>query len=232
MKRLVLLSMLAAAAIAASPAAAQGYYQPENSIRIRAGLFTPDAQSDYFDGIFSDFTGSANDFEDGTIGLDYTRQLAPALDLVVGGSYYESTQSQSYRDFEDADGLPIVHDTTLEFSNFDLGLRVRLAPAHAPIVPYVGGGGSLVAYRLTEHGDFIDFNPPPAEIFSDHFEASGAAVGYFLMAGVDIPIGRDFGLFVEGRWRDAKDDLADDFSDLGQIDLSGREITGGLTWRF
>jgi hypothetical protein len=231
MKRLALLSILVAAVFAAAPATAQ-YYAAENAIRIRAGLFTPEANGEYFDGIFTDFTGNADDFEDGTLGVEYSRQIAPALDLVVGGSYFESTQSQAYRDFEDADGFPIVHDTTLELSNFDLGLRLRLAPSHSPVIPYVGGGGTVVAYRLIERGDFIDFNPPPPEIFSDHFETEGAAVGYFLMAGLDIPIGRDFGLFVEGRWRDAKDDLADDFADLGEIDLSGREITGGVTWRF
>ncbi len=231
MKRFALLTIAAAAAVLASPAAAQ-YYAPENGLRIRAGLFTPEASGEYFDGIFTDFTGNADDFEDGTIGVEYSRAIGPMIDLLVGGSYFESRQSQAYRDFEDSDGLPIVHDTTLEASNFELGLRLRLAPAHAAVVPYVGGGGTMVAYRLTEEGDFIDFNPPPAEIFSDHFEAEGTAVGYFLMAGLDIPIGRDFGLFVEGRWRDAKDDLADDFEDFGELDLSGREITGGVTWRF
>jgi hypothetical protein len=231
MKRFALLTIAAAAVVFAAPAGAQ-HYAPENGLRIRAGLFTPEAGGEYFDGIFTDFTGNADDFEDATIGIEYVRTIGPMVDLLIGGSYFESQQAQAYRDFEDSEGLAIIHDTILEASNFELGLRLRLAPTHAPVVPYVGGGGTMVAYRLTERGDFIDFNPPPAEIFSDHFEAEGTAVGYFLMAGLDIPVGREFGFFVEGRWRDAKDDLGDDFDGLGELDLSGREITGGVTWRF
>jgi len=238
MKRFALFS-IAALGLCAAPAAAQvppppsyHYVLPENAIRFRLGLFMPQAEGDYFDSVFTDFTGSSDDFEDWTFGIDYTHSLVPMLDIIAGGSYYESSQSQEYRDFVDSDGLPIVHDTSLQISNFDVGLRVKLAPEHLPVVPYVGGGGSLVTYRLIEHGDFISFNPPAPTIFFDHFEAEGVGFGYFLLAGLDINFNQYFGMFVEGRWRDAKDDLADDFSDFGEIDLSGTEVTGGLIWRF
>jgi len=141
MKRFALFS-IAALGLCAAPAAAQvpppqsyHYVLPENAIRFRLGLFMPQAEGDYFDSVFTDFTGSSDDFEDWTFGIDYTHSLVPMLDIIAGGSYYESSQSQEYRDFVDSDGLPIVHDTSLQISNFDVGLRVKLAPEHLPDPP-------------------------------------------------------------------------------------------------
>lgn len=232
MKRHSSLALALLALALAVPANAQYYAAPQNALRVRAGLFTPEAEGEYFEQSFRDFTGDADGFEDGLFGIEYSRAIGPLVEVVIGGSFYESTQSQAYRDFEDAEGFDIVHDTILDAMYADLGLRIKLAPTHSTVVPYIGGGGTFVAWSLAEEGDFIDFNPPPAEIFDDRFESDGTTFGYFLMAGLDIQLSREFGLFVEGRWRDAEDDLADDFEDFGTLDLTGREITGGISWRF
>jgi opacity protein-like surface antigen len=225
-------SWIAVAAVAlATPATAQQYYAPENGMRFRGGIFSPNAEGDYWDEKFFGFTGSPDDFEDFTIGVEYIRTLNPFVDLVVGGSYYEALEDQAYRDFEDSDGLSIVHTTAVENSNFEVGVRFRLAPLHSPVIPYVGGGGSVVMWRLTEHGDFIDFTPPET-IFFDDFQDDGVALGYFLMAGIEVPVGPYFGIFAEGRWRDASDELSGEFENFGDLDLSGTEITGGVIWRF
>ena len=50
--------------------------------------------------------------------------------------------------------------------------------------------------------------------------------------GIDVPLGSEIVLFAEARWDEAEDELSGDFADLGALDLSGREFSGGLSWRF
>ena len=221
--------------LAAAPAAAQGYgYRSaaENALRLRLGLFTPEGGSSYWEEKSRDFTGEPEDFEDISFGIEYQRDLTPMLRLLLGGTFFEGTQDQAYLDFEDERGRPIIHDTTLETASFDAGLRLDLAPPGLPIIPYVGGGGKLVSWTLTEDGDFIDFTTDPPEIFTDFFEAEGTATGYFLLLGAEIPLGHSFSFFAEGRWHEVNDDLEDDFEGLGELDLSGRELAAGVSWRF
>ena len=221
--------------LAAAPASAQYYgYRPaaENALRIRLGLFTPEGGSAYWDEKSRDFTGEPDDFEDVSFGIEYQRELMPMLHLLLGGTFFEGVHDQSYRDFEDERGRPISHTASLETASFDAGLRLDLAPGGTPLVPYIGAGGKLVSWTLIEDGDFIDFSTSPPEIFTDLFEAEGTATGYFLLLGVEVPVGRSFSFFAEGRWHEASDDLADDFEDFGELDLSGRELAAGVSWRF
>lgn len=229
------LVLLALAALAAAPASAQygrGRYGSENGLRIQLGLFEPDADSQYWDVSFNDFTGDASDFEDVSFGIDYARDLRGNLLLFVGGSIYEGSTDQAYLDFVDAGDDPIVHDTTLSLATATLGLAMRLAPEGSPVVPYVGVGGGLYAWTLEESGDFIDFTVSPIEIFPATFEEDGVVAGWYWMAGLEVPVSSSLSLFAQGRWHNAEDELEGDFVDLGDLDLSGREISAGLSWRF
>lgn len=226
------LLVLAATTVPALAQRRPNPYAHEDSVRVRVGVFEPDADSAYFDGVFEDFTGSRNDLEAGMVGVEYAHAILPLLDVLVGGSYYETSFDQSYRRFEDPRGHRIEHTLSLEQASFDLGLRVKLAPAHARILPYLGGGGSYMAWRLAEDGDFIDFNPPPRQIFTDLLESEGETLGYFLLAGVEVPLSSDWAVFVEGRYLSADDDLDDDFEGFGKLDLSGALYSAGVTLRF
>ena len=232
--RIAVLGLLLLTATAGSALAQRrpNPYAHENSIRVRVGVFDPNADSRYFDDVFDSFTGSEGDLEDGMVGVEYTRAILSQLDILAGGSYYENASDQSYRRFEDPRGRRIEHTRTLERASLDLGLRLRLAPAHSRLVPYVGGGGSLVAWRLSEEGDFIDFGHSPRTVFSDDLEAEGENFGYFLLAGLDVPLSEDWTIFAEGRYLDADDDLGDDFEGLGALDLSGEVYSVGVSLRF
>lgn len=230
-------TMLAVIAVAgALPAAAQyprhHHRGGDNALRIHAGIFTPDGESAYWNDTFFDFTGDIDDFEDAVVGVDYVRRLGGNLKLVVSGTGFEGESDQAYRDFVDTFGNDIFHTTTLSVSTATLGLAVDLAPRHAPVVPYLGVGGGLYAWDLEERGEFIDFGVDPPEIFPATFQDDGAVFGWYLMAGLDIPAGRTWSVFVQARWHDAEDDLEGDFVDLGKLDLSGRDITAGFSWTF
>ncbi|HEV8241423.1 MAG TPA: hypothetical protein VGS57_18820 [Thermoanaerobaculia bacterium] len=237
-----LLVLLAAAAL---PAEAQRYgrrgrgydrgyehYGNEQSVRLRLGLFTPDGDSNFFDDNATDFTGDVKDFEDVDGGIDYVIGLQRNFGLMLSADYFEGQQDQSYRNFTDNRGNRISHTTTLEITPVTVGLVVKLAPEQAPVVPYVGGGGGIYAWRYRESGDFIDFNGATLPVFTDTLEDTGAALGYYVLAGLEVPISPYFSFFAEGRWDKADDELGGDFDGLGKLDLSGRRVMGGLAWRF
>ena len=233
-KALTFSSLTALVLLAATPADAQGRYgrDRENALRIEAGRFQVDADSSYWNGSFEDFTGEADDFDGVSIGLDYSRDLTQFLQLQVGASVYEGEADQAYRDFVDNRDRPIEHLTTLSIASATVGLTARLAPKQSPVVPYLGVGGGLYAWNLEESGDFVDFGGVRPVIFSDTFEEDGEAFGWYWLAGIEVPVSSSLAFYAQGRWQDVDDDLEGDFGDLGKLDLSGRHLTAGLSWRF
>ncbi|HVR97431.1 MAG TPA: hypothetical protein VMW27_12505 [Thermoanaerobaculia bacterium] len=223
---LVLVGLLAAAAPAW--AQQQGYYERDGAFRLRMGLFTPDGESEYWTGKELEFTGEAADLENIVVGTDYLLTLSPWTGVLFSGSFFEGDTTQSYIGFEDNFGDRIRHDTTLDLGTFTAAFVFQLAGEEVPIRPYLGFGGGLYVWRLEESGDFIDLDT--LEIFDATLESDGAVLGYFGVAGVEVPLGRSFSLLAEGRWHQAEDELSGDFEDFGTIDLSGLEITAGLSW--
>lgn len=235
-KSLVAGALFGVATLAASTALeAQPYsynHNYENELRIRAGIFDPKAGSGYWSDSFRDFDAGSKDFQGGAFGIDFRHEIAPMLDVMFGGSYYYSQHDLAYRNFEDERGHSIFHTTRIETATADAGLVLRLAPRHSPIVPYIGGGGSAINYRLEEVGDFVDFGAHPNTIFRDRFRSQDVAWGWFALAGLDVPIGHNFAVFVEGRYQGANATLTDDFRGFGRIDLAGTYVTFGAAWRF
>jgi hypothetical protein len=217
--------------LATGPAVAQ-HIGPDHSVRLRLGMFFPEGEGRYFEEKQDDFTGEGSDLEDVVGGGDYMYRAGRHFGFMLSGDFYEGHTDQQYIDFEDNFGDAIEHTTTLEIASFTAGIFVPLAPEGFPIVPYIGGGGGVYTYRLEESGDFIDFGGRDLEIFSATLEAEGSVLGYYLLAGVEVPVGPYFAFFAEGRWDQAEDDLGDDFEDFGTIDLSGHKLMGGVTWSF
>lgn len=236
-RRTAVVAALAATALltVTDQAQAQRYYDRStgNEIRFRGGVFTPEGGKGYWDDSFRDFRGDRNDFQGGTIGVDYLHEIGPFMDLLLGSTYYYADHDLAYRDFEDERGHSIFHTTRIQTASFDAGLRFRLAPRQAPIVPYVGGGGTAISYELEEEGDFVNFNRNPPRIFRDRFRSQDVAYGWFAVAGLEIPLNRGFAVFAEGRYQDADANLTDDFDEgFGRLNLTGTSVMVGASWRF
>ncbi|HEX5758465.1 MAG TPA: hypothetical protein VF121_04685 [Thermoanaerobaculia bacterium] len=228
---------LALILLAAAPAVAQPRYgrhrdPADHALRLRVGGFVPEGDSTYFEVNALDFSGEAEDLEDLSFGLDYRLDVTPHLSLLFSGTLFEGEMDQHYLDFTDDRGNDIEHTTSLEIASLTLGATFHFLGPEAAIRPYVGAGGGLYTYRLEESGDFIDFNPPPPELFSGTFATEGETFGYYLLGGFEVPVSRNVAFFAEGRWQRAEDELGEDFEDFGEIDLSGRDLAAGVTWRF
>ncbi|HEX2253112.1 MAG TPA: outer membrane beta-barrel protein [Thermoanaerobaculia bacterium] len=225
------LALLAALLISAPAWAQARYVGTDNAFRVRLGLFEPEGDSQYWDDKQIDFTGEPADFENVSLGADFRLGLAPFASLLVSGDVYSGEEDQSYFDFVDDLGVPITHTTTLDIASVTGGVLLH-GPRHWAVIPYAGAGGGFYFWSLEESGDFIDFFPSQPEIFSATFEDSGEAVGYYWMAGLEVPVGMRWSFFGEARWQQVEDELGGDFADLGDLDLSGRQISAGASWRF
>jgi len=95
--------------------------------------------------------------------------------------------------------------------------------------PYIGGGAGVMWYNLEQDGDFVDFET--LDIFTDYFESNSATFTANAFGGGELWLTPRLGLNLEGRYNWAKADLERDFSELGEIDLKGWQLTAGLTIR-
>ncbi len=140
---IIALTMLLLAALPALAQSGSQRYYPERdgAFRFRLGAFQPEGDSEYWTEKEEDFTGSADDFENISLGADYLFPLNSRLSLMFSGSLFEGDTTNAYRDFEDNFGNRIRHDTTLGIASGTIGLLVHLAPPDFAIQPYIGAGG-------------------------------------------------------------------------------------------
>jgi opacity protein-like surface antigen len=221
---------LAGLLLAVTPAWAQqrrGFYERDGAFRIHLGDFQPEGDSEYWDDVERDFTGSVDDLENVSFGLDYLLPLNRNFSLMFSGTAYAGDTTQSYRGFVDNFGDRIRHDTTLGIASATVGVVVHPFGSDAPVSPYIGAGGGSYFWSLEEEGDFIDNND---DVFFATFQDEGVAFGYYYLVGLEAPITRRMSIFGEGRWTQVDDELSDDFEGFGDIDLSGQTFLVGLSW--
>ncbi len=229
---ILVLALAAAPAFAASLPGSRGHWGAENALRFQLGGFEPRGDSGYWDGKRIDFTGDADDLSDLAAGIEYQRFLNQHLGFVASSTFFTSETDQSYLDFVDEDGFLIFHTTELEVTTLTVGLVANLARRDRVIIPYVGAGGGFYFWRLSEFGDFIDFGLFDLGIFNDFFEEDGAELGWYWQAGLEVPLAPNLSVFGDARWVRAEADLGGDFLGLGDLDLSGRTLSAGVTWSF
>ena len=113
-----------------------------------------------------------------------------------------------------------------------------VTPATRPVTgservsPYLGVGGGFLWYELSEAGDFIDFGSESLPIVNTVYFAEGATYELLGLAGVDVQLSPFWSFLVEGRWREADDDVGDDYAGYGALDLSGWELSAGFAFNF
>lgn len=229
----LLLALLLIAPTAATYASgSQGHWGEDQVFRLDLGSFTPRGDSMYWDDKEFDFTTNADEFDDVEFRVEWIRFLGDHLGLAVAASGYEAGSTAEYLRFEDQFGGAIRHTTELEINSLTLGLLVHLAQRDRALVPYVGVGGGLYSWTLSEFGDFIDFSAADLEVFNDFFYDEGDTLGYYFRIGLEIPIAQNWAVYAENRWQRVDDELGSDFEGLGKLDLSGETISAGLSVSF
>ena len=216
------------------------FNEPDATVSFRLGLGGPNANDDLFDFLTSELTLERSDFRKLAFATDIGVQVTPRFDVVLGLAVDASSNLSEFRDWVDQDDMPIEQTTEFTRAPITLGAKVYLAErgrklsSHAwvPVsfAPYVTAGGGVMIYRLEQDGDFVDFQTN--EIFTRHFESSGAGATAFAGAGAEYWFSPRFGLNADGRYQWASANLDRDFADFGSIDLQGFQFTAGLAVRF
>jgi hypothetical protein len=243
MKKTTLFAAFALAALAtAAPLSAQDGYlfgTPRLSLTVRAGAAAPAANGEIYDFMTNQLTLDRNDFTSASFGADLGVRIHPQVDLMLSIATAHSSNDSEFRDFVETNDEPIRQTTDLTRTPVTAGLKIHLMPrgrsisryAYVPtrFSPYVGGGAGVMFYRLEQYGDFVDFET--LDIFTDQFESNGETFTANAFAGGDFWLATRVGLNVEARYNWAKADLNYDFSDFGEIDLKGWQLTAGISLR-
>ncbi len=213
---------------------AQGRWQPGNtgSVRIFFGEFVPSGDSMYWDDKFDDFTGSIDDFEDFVFSGDYRLPVNEYSAVLFGMSWYDGSATQGYIDWVDGAGQDVRHLTSLQTWDFSVAWIVEFGWGSSPVRPYFGVGGGSLWYELVETGDFIDFGDPDLPIVRTSYGTSSSTWEWMAIGGLDVRVNPSFSVVLQGRWRDADDELGGGFSGAGNLDLSGYDYSLGFAFHF
>lgn len=113
------------------------------------------------------------------------------------------------------------------------------------LFPYLGGGTGLYFWSVGVKGVWIDFNDERTYYDEDSNEDISAylvdfkaeserkvTIGYHLLGGFMLPIGKKLTLDLEFKYHFAKGKFSEFFSSFGLFDISGFQIFIGLNYMF
>lgn len=177
------------------------------------------------------FDVQPRDFNDITVGGEWSTGVGRFFEVGVGLDYYRGRTASVYLDYLDADGYEIEQEFSLRVTPLTFTLRVTPLGRDAPLQPYFGGGVGVYNWRYSETGDFIDF--ATFDVFNERFSATGTDLGGVVLGGIRVPLGADFGAGVEVRYRHAAGAVGVENGFLAErIDLGGLATRVSLQFRF
>lgn len=214
---------------------------PRASLNLKVGYSVPRADSELFDFTRQDLTVQKEDFNGASISGDLGIRLSERLDLTFGLGYAGSFTRSEFRDWVDADDLPIEQETRFHMVPLMVGTKVYLNDrgrtignlAWVPqgsINPYVGVAAGLTWYRFEQFGEFIDFET--LDIFPDNFISDGTAPTVHILGGADVSVTPRLYFTGEGRYGWANAPLDEDFVGFDNLDLAGFHASVGIGFRF
>ncbi len=139
--------------------------------------------------------------------------VTPRVDIQLRGTDFRSLNVQP------SNSNNLVSNFEFQATLLDLGFTYNFTKDGRKLTPYLGGGGT---YYL------LDSTPDSQGRLGDEY-------GWYGVAGLSLPVSRNWDVYVEGMWRDAKMTIKGD--DLGfggpvdvGVDLNGPQVNLGLAW--
>jgi len=179
----------------------------------------------------SDFlTFDLGDFNGASVGGEWLVPLGQFVEAGAGVSFYRRTVPSVYTNYVAPNGNEVDQELRLRMVPFDFSVRVLPLGQRSPLQPYFGAGLTVVNWRYSEFGQFIDFSNGGRTIFTDEFVADGTSTGPVVLGGVRFA---DGGLSVGGevRYRAAEGTVGESFAG-SKIDLGGWTYQGTIGFRF
>jgi hypothetical protein len=242
---------LAAAALVVAVAQPRGvaaqapdylFEPPQAALTLRGGVFLPRARSDLHDFLQEYHTVQRGDFAAGAFAVELGLRAHERVDLVFGAGHAAVKRATELRDFEedDAAGSAIRQELRQSQTPLTVGVRGylippgravgRLAWVPSAVAPYLGGGVGITRGAVQLEGEFVDYET--WDIFYDRYRSSGLSPAVYAAAGVELRIGRQFGVVGEVRREWSEHELGPAFEGFEPLDLTGSRVTLGMQWRF
>jgi hypothetical protein len=182
------------------------------------------ADHDFLTFDFKDFNGA-------TIGGEWLVPLGTFAEAGAGLSFSRRTVPSVYTDFINADGSEIDQNLRLRLLPVDFTIRLLPLGQRSPFQPYVGAGVSVINWRYSEFGDFIDFSVPGRPVGPAEFVDKGTSTGPVFVGGVRWA---DGGASIGGevRYRQATGDLNPADFAANKLDLGGWVYQATIGYRF
>ena len=212
------------------------FQRPVVTLGIRGGFDLARAQGDIYNLFTDTLTLNRSDFNTYSIAGDIGVRLSTPVDLVLGAGFTRTSHPSEYRNLVDQNNLPITQQTTLSTVPLTAALRWYLTSTGrqigrfvwipARVTPYVGLGGGMMHYQLSQTGSFVDF--ADSSVFDATLRSQGWAPVGLAMAGIDYSLGTRVFVNADARYLLAKGTLNRSFSGFDGIDLSGAQFSLGL----
>ena len=233
-----------------------------DSFQLRLGYFMPRASADLLthpDSLWAieldQMSFAKKDFRSGMFGLGYEYFLGPNMSLAMTLDSYTKRMSGYYNDwvvfaldegdfafpYEFYDGDDILHSFRVSDAPLQLSLKFLPLGRKTKLIPYLGGGASLVFWSVSMFGEQIDFSDPwiyddidlgPVDIFPVvglNARERGTAFGWHAFGGFSFPIGYRATIEAEARYHSAKARFEDWFVGFEDFDLGGLALTVGVS---
>ncbi|MBK5257477.1 MAG: outer membrane beta-barrel protein [Vicinamibacteria bacterium] len=202
-----------------------------SGVEARIGGMVPRAKSILFDDSVILYQVEKKDFAGVFGGIEFTKSLAPNIELGLSIDGYGKEIPTTYRDFTRPSGREI--DQTLRLVIVPTSAIIRVVPSgrYRTLAPYAGVGVAAMFWQYEEFGDFIDFDRNDLPVVSDSFKSNGATTGFVLNAGLRYRINEDVQVTADFRNFSGKQKMGGDFAP-NEIDVSGAAFTLGFRLTF
>jgi hypothetical protein len=238
-----------------------------DSISIRLGFYLPRALTNSYLNTHPDslwtieldqMSFAPKDYNGGIIGISYDYFASKNISLALSVDGYNKSNFGFYNDwvlntltegdfafpFEFYLGNDILHSFRVSITPVELSLKLLPLGRRAKIIPYVGGGASMVFYGVRMFGDMVNFSdafiyPDPDlgdvtiyPVESVNSRDRGTAFGWHAFGGIQVPIGFRATIEAEVRYRAAKGQLGGLFQGFDDLELGGLALTAGISYWF
>lgn len=238
-----------------------------DSISLRLGYFWPKTLTNTYlsthpDSLlaieFDQMSFLPKDYRGGMVGIGYDHFLTKYISLSLSADAYNKSSVGYYMDwvvntltdgdfafpFELYEGGDIVHSFRVSITPVDLSLKFLPLGRRAKIIPYIGGGASMVFYGVRMFGDMVNFADPwiyTDEVLGDvtiypvepvASRDNGTAFGWHAFGGIQFPIGYRATIEAEARYHAARGRLNGLFEGFDDLELSGLTLTAGISYWF
>jgi len=224
--------VLCAALASASPALAQ-----QQTVNFTIGGFVPRGEDarvagDVLNENRTFLVFDVDEFKSATVGAEWLFPIGSFLEGGAGVSFTRRTVPTVYTCCVDNAGNEIEQDLRLRRIPLDLTIRFLPLGTSSPVQFYFGGGLTVIPWRYSETGDFIDFNNN-REVFRDQFVGAGTGTGGVALAGIRFQSrGAAGGFEVKYHKAEASFDSNDDEFAGPKIDLGGWSYQATFGVRF